>query len=47
MLKFDLNNVKNIVGKGVNAGNQYLLPFPKCFKKAHQVGIFPHNPKFS
>ena len=26
--------VKNIVGKGENAGNQHFLFFPQCFQKA-------------
>ena len=33
-LKFVLGRVKNIVGKGENAGCQHLLLFPQCFQKA-------------
>ena len=32
-LKVMLENVENIVGKGVNAGNQHLLLIPQCFHK--------------
>ena len=33
-LKFVLGRVKNIVGKGGNAGNQHFLLFTQCFQKA-------------
>ena len=29
-----VDRVKNIVGKGENAGYQHFLPFPQCFQKA-------------
>ena len=29
------DRMKNIVGKGENAGYQYFLPFPQCFQKGH------------
>ena len=32
-LKFVLEWVENIVGKGENAGNQHFLLFPQCFQK--------------
>ena len=32
-LKFDLERVENIVGKGENAGYQHFLFFPQCFQK--------------
>ena len=37
-LKFDLDRVDNIVGKGENAGHQYFLPFSECFQKATYTG---------
>ena len=33
-LKFVLEILGNIVGKGENAGNQHFLLFPQCFQKA-------------
>ena len=33
-LKFVLERVENIVGKGEHAGYQHVLPFPQCFQKA-------------
>ena len=33
-LKFELGNVKNIMGKGENAGYRHFLLFPPCFQKA-------------
>ena len=30
-LKFDLEMVENIVGKGENAGYQHFLHYPQCF----------------
>ena len=33
-LKFVLERVENIVGKGENAGYQHFLLFPCCFQKA-------------
>ena len=32
-LKFMLERVENIVGKGENAGYQHFLLFPQCFQK--------------
>ena len=37
-LKFVLERVENIVGKGENAGNQHFLLFPQCFLKASLEG---------
>ena len=37
-LKFILERVENIIGKGENAGNQHFLLFPKCFQKALSSG---------
>ena len=37
-LKFDLERVENIVGKGENAGYQHFLLFPQCFQKASYTG---------
>ena len=37
-LKFALERVENIVGKGENAGNQHFLLFPQCFQKASIEG---------
>ena len=44
-LKFVLERVEIIVGKGENAGYQQFLLFPQCFQKASytgslKVGIF-------
>ena len=37
-LKFAWGRVKNIVGKGENAGYQHFFPlFPQCFKKASSL----------
>ena len=36
-LKFELEKVENIVGKGENAGYQDFFLFPKCFQKAESV----------
>ena len=32
-MKFELERVENIVGKGENAGYQHFLLFPQCFQK--------------
>ena len=32
-MKFVLGSVKNIMGKGENAGYQHFLLFPQCFQK--------------
>ena len=32
-LKFVMERVENIVGKGENAGYQHFLHFPPCFQK--------------
>ena len=37
-LKFVLERVENIVGKGENAGYQHFLLFPQCFQKASLSG---------
>ena len=37
-LRFALGRLKNIVGKGGNAGYQHLLIFPQCFQKASFSG---------
>ena len=37
-LKFVLERVENIVGKGENAGYQHFLLFPQCFQKASFQG---------
>ena len=37
-LKFVLERVENIVGKGENAGYQHFLLFPQCFQKASTIG---------
>ena len=34
MIKFVLDRVENIVGKGQNASNHHFLLFPQCFQKA-------------
>ena len=31
--------VKNIVGKGENAGYQHFLHFPQCFQKVPFIGV--------
>ena len=36
---FVFDRVKNIVGKGVNAGHQHLLFFPQCFQRAFYPGL--------
>ena len=33
MMKFLLDMIENIVGKGENAGYQHFLLFPQCFQK--------------
>ena len=35
-----LDPVKNIEGKGENAGYQHSLLFPQCFQKASFLGFF-------
>ena len=37
-LKFVLERVENIVGKGENAGYKHFLLFPLCFQKASFSG---------
>ena len=37
-LKFVLERVENIAGKGENAGYQHFLLFPQCFQKASLSG---------
>ena len=37
-MKFVLERVENIVGKGENAGYQHFLPFPQCFQMASHSG---------
>ena len=37
-LKFVLERVENIVGKGENAGYQHFLLFPQCFQKTSLSG---------
>ena len=32
-MKFVMGRVKNVVGKGENAGNQHFLLCPQCFPK--------------
>ena len=39
-LKFVLQRVENIVGKGENAGYQHFLLFPQCFQKEFLPGLF-------
>ena len=39
-LKFVLEMLENIVGKGENAGYQHFLLFPQCFQKACFSGVF-------
>ena len=36
---FVFERVKNIVGKGENAGYQHFLHFPQCFKPAFHAGF--------
>ena len=38
-LKFGLERVENIAGKGENAGYQHFLLFPQCFQKASSRGL--------
>ena len=38
ILKFVLERVENIVGKGENAGYQHFLLLPQCFQKASYKG---------
>ena len=38
-LKFALERVENIVGKGENAGYQHFLLFPPCFQKVSCLGL--------
>ena len=37
-MNFVMERVKNIVGKGENAGYQHFLLFPQCFQKASFSG---------
>ena len=37
--KFALGRVKNIVGKGENAGYQHFLLFPQCFQQPTYSGL--------
>ena len=37
-LKFLLESIENIAGKGENAGNQHFLLFPQCFQKPFFTG---------
>ena len=37
-LKFVLNRVENIVGKGENAGDEHFLLFLHCFQEASSLG---------
>ena len=37
------DRVKNIVGKGENAGYQHFLLFPKCFKKLSLSGLLKNS----
>ena len=37
-LKFVFGRVKNVVGKGENAGDQHFRLFPQCFEKASFLG---------
>ena len=37
-LKFGMERVENIVGKGENAGYQHFLHFPQCFQTAPYTG---------
>ena len=36
-LKYILERVENIVGKGENAGYQHFLLFPQCFQKVSSL----------
>ena len=38
MMIYVFDRVKNIVGKGENAGYQHFLLFPQCFQKASVLG---------
>ena len=38
-LKFGLERVENIVGKGENAGYQHFFLFPQCFQKGLHLKI--------
>ena len=38
-LKFVLERVENIVGKGENAGYQHFLLFPPCFPRCSFIGF--------
>ena len=38
-LKFLLQRVENIVGKGENAGHKHFLLFPQCFQKDSYTGV--------
>ena len=38
-LKFGLERVENIVGKGENAGYQHFFLSPQCFQKACFLGL--------
>ena len=38
-LKFDLERIENILGKGENAGYQHFLLFPQCFQKFSFSGL--------
>ena len=38
-LKFLLESVENIMGKGENAGHQHFLLFAQCFQKASILGL--------
>ena len=38
-LKFVLERVEKIVGKGENAGYQHFLLFPQCFQKPFVTGL--------
>ena len=38
-MKFTLERVEKIVGKGENAGYQHFLLFPQCFQKASYINI--------
>ena len=37
-MKYALHRVKNIVGKGENAGEQHFLLSPQCFQKTSFPG---------
>ena len=38
-VKFGLERVENIVGKGQNAGNQHFFPFPTMFSKGFLLKV--------